>query len=176
MTGLNQQKDEDKAVDREALFEQLVYQHQSQILRLCYMYLRDEEQARDAVQETFFRAYQHWDRFRGASSAKTWLTRIAINVCRDLRKTAWFRHVDRRITPEDLPDAVVTFTARDEELILQVMSLRKKQREVILLYYYQSMTVTEIAQILSISQSSVSGRLDQARKQLKSALEGSDHQ
>ena len=176
MTGLNQQKDEDKAVDREALFEQLVYQHQGQILRLCYMYLHDEEQARDAVQETFFRAYQHWDRFRGTSSAKTWLTRIAINVCRDLRKTAWFRHVDRRITPEDLPEAIAPFTARDEELILQVMALRKKQCEVILLYYYQNMTVNEIAQILGISQSSVSGRLDQARKQLRSTLEGSDSQ
>ena len=169
-------RDEGESADRDALFEQLVYQHQGRILRLCYLYLHDEDQARDAVQETFFRAYRHWDRFRGDSSAKTWLTRIAINVCRDLRKTAWFRHVDRRITPEDLPDAVVPFTPRDEELILQVMALRKKQREVILLYYYQNMTVTEIAQILGISQSSVSGRLDQARKQLRSTLEGSDSQ
>ena len=121
--------------DQDALFERLVLQYQESLLRLCYLHLKDQGQAQDAVQETFFRAYRHWEDFRGEGSEKTYLTKIAVNVCRDQRKTGWFRHVDRRITPEDLPQASVPFSCREEDLVLQVMALPKKQREVILLYY-----------------------------------------
>lgn len=160
--------------DQDALFERLVLQYQESLLRLCYMQLKDQGQAQDAVQETFFRAYRHWEDFRGEGSEKTYLMKIAVNVCRDQRKTGWFRHVDRRLTPEELPQASVPFSRREEDLLLQVMALPEKQREVILLYYYQNLNVNEIAQVLGIAHSSVSGRLKQARKRLRSVLEGRD--
>ena len=152
--------------DQDALFERLVLQYQESLLRLCYLHLKDQGQAQDAVQETFFRAYRHWEDFRGEGSEKTYL--------RDQRKTGWFRHVDRRLTPEELPQASVPFSRREEDLLLQVMALPEKQREVILLYYYQNLNVNEIAQVLGIAHSSVSGRLKQARKRLRSVLEGRD--
>ena len=77
------------------------------LYRLAFRMLGAEEDARDAVQETFLKAWQHMDTFRAQSQAKTWLTRIAINVCRDMRRSKWFRHIDRRITPEMLPHAEV---------------------------------------------------------------------
>ena len=46
--------------------------------------------AQDAVQETFFKAYKALDSFRGESTEKTWLYSIAFNVCRDMRRSAWF--------------------------------------------------------------------------------------
>ena len=155
-------------------FERLVNQYQTSLLRTCYMYLRDREQAEDAVQETFFKAYRNFGTFRGESAEKTWLMKIAINTCRDMRRTGWFLHMDRRMTPEMLPDASVPFEEIEEGLIVEVMNLPLRLREVVLLYYYQNMDTNEIAQTLGIARSSVSGRLQRARKKLREILEGTD--
>lgn len=155
-------------------FERLVNQFQASLLRTCYMYLRDQEQAEDAVQETFFKAYRNLGAFRGESAEKTWLMKIAVNTCHDMRKTGWFRHMDRRVTPEMLPEASVPFQEFEEGLIVEVMNLPLRLREVVLLYYYQNMDTNEIAQTLGIARSSVSGRLQRARKKLREILEGTD--
>ncbi len=67
---------------RDQALTQMVNEYQGILLRLCYVMLHDQEQAKDAVQETFLRAYKGWSNFRGASSEKTWLVRIAVNICR----------------------------------------------------------------------------------------------
>ena len=67
----------------------------------CTALLRDAHLAQDVVQETFIRAYQHRGRFRGGSE-KAWLTRIAVNLCRDQQRSKWFRLVDRRVPVEEL--------------------------------------------------------------------------
>lgn len=162
----------DSIQDQNDYFERLVNQYQTSLLRTCYMYLRDQEQAKDAVQETFFKAYRNLDTFRGESAEKTWLMKIALNTCRDMRKTSWFLHMDRRVTPEMLPEASVPFKEIEEGLIVDVMNLPFRLREVVLLYYYQSMDTNEIAQTLGIARSSVSGRLQRAREKLRDILEG----
>lgn len=164
----------DSNQDQNERFERLVNQFQASLLRTCYMYLRDREQAEDAVQETFFKAYRNFGTFRGESAEKTWLMKIAINTCRDMRRTGWFLHMDRRVTPEMLPDASVPFEEIEEGLIVEVMNLPLRLREVVLLYYYQNMDTNEIAQTLGIARSSVSGRLQRARKKLREILEGTD--
>ena len=170
--GVVQGPDSDQ--DQNECFERLVNQCQASLLRTCYMYLRDREQAEDAVQETFFKAYRNFGAFRGESAEKTWLMKIAINTCRDMRRTGWFLHMDRRVTPEMLPDASVPFEEIEEGLIVEVMNLPLRLREVVLLYYYQNMDTNEIAQTLGIARSSVSGRLQRARKILREILERTD--
>ena len=170
--GVVQGPDSDQ--DQNEHFERLVNQYQPSLLRTCYMYLRDQEQAKDAVQETFFKAYRNLGAFRGESAEKTWLMKIAVNTCHDMRKTAWSLHMDRRVTPEMLPEASVPFEEFEEGLIVEVMNLPLKLREVVLLYYYQNMDTNEIAQTLGIARSSVSGRLQRARKKLREILEGTD--
>ncbi len=164
----------DRLPEENEAFERLAERYQTMLLRYCYLYLRDQEMARDAVQDTFFKAYRGWRSFRGESDEKTWLMKIALRACHDIRKSAWFRHVDRRVTPEDLPPASAPFTAEEESLIVQVMQLPPKLREAVLLYYYQNMNVNEIAETLGISHSSVSERLGRARKRLRAVLEGRD--
>lgn len=156
----------------DSAFEELVSQNQDKLLRTCYLYLRDRQLAEDAVQETFLKAYRSLPDFRGDSSQKTWLTRIAINTCRDLYRSEWFRHLDRRVTPEDLPERGASFSSREESLIVEVMRLPRKLREVTLLYYYHGMDEREIAEALDIARSSVSDRLSRARKKLKGMIEG----
>ena len=63
-----------------AAFSALVGRHQTTVYRICYRILGDPEDAADAAQEAFLRAYRNLDGFRGQSAFKTWLTRLTVNV------------------------------------------------------------------------------------------------
>jgi len=156
----------------EEVLSQLVDIYQSDLLRLCFMVLHDRTMAEDAVQETFIKAYRNLSSFRGECSVKTWLTRIAVNTCRDMRRAAWFRFVDRRISQEEMEALVQDARDDDESSLLAgaILRLPVKQREVVLLYYDQGMTMSEISQTLGISVSSVYGRLKHAYASLRRAL------
>ena len=76
--------------------ERAIVSHEAALFRLCFAYLGDAALAEDAVQETFVKAYKSGDRTGGDGREKAWLTRIAINTCKDMRKSAWFRSTCRR--------------------------------------------------------------------------------
>ena len=152
--------------------ERLVAQYQGAVLRTCYLYLCDRSQAEDAVQETFLKVYRSLDSFRGESSEKTWILKIAMRTCYDMNHSGWSRFFNRRVTPEMLPEASVPFTERDDALTQAVMRMPEKLRRVIILYYYQGLGVREIAETLGITQPSVSSRMKRGREKLKAALEG----
>lgn len=158
--------------DKEAIIRQMVETHQTPLMRLCYLYLHDVQLAEDAVQETFIKAAWTLDKFRGEASMKTWLTSIAMRTCCDMRRSFWFRRMDRRVTPEMLPDPVQSPLEEETALTVAVMNLPQKEREVILLYYYQDMNVNEIARTLGVTQPTVSYRLKRAREKLRQELEG----
>lgn len=158
----------------EVKLKQMIDEHQTFLLRLCYLYLHDVQLAEDAVQETFIKAAQGLHSFRGDSSVKTWLITIARRTCCSMRRSFWFRHMDRHVTPEMLPDASQEPDEDQQALTLAVMNLPLKLREAVILYYYQDMSVNEIAADLGVSQPSVSNRLKRARDKLRSILEGRD--
>ena len=155
--------------------ERLVEEYQTAVLRICYLYLCDRSQAEDAVQETFLKVYKGLDTFRGESSEKTWIMKIAMNTCWNMNHSGWARFFNRRVTPEMLPEAAVPFEEKDDELTWAVIRLPIRLREVILLYYYQGLKVNEIAEALGVSQPSVSGRLKRGRERLKDMLEGREN-
>lgn len=157
---------------RKQRLAELVRLYQSDLLRLCCVCLQDASQAEDAVQETFIKAYRGLKHFRGESSEKTWLIRIAVNTCRDMRRSAWFRHMNRRVTPDMLPDAIEAYTPADEDLVVAIMNLPPRLREAVVLHYDQQMSVKEIAALCGVSSPAVSNRLARARKMLRIALEG----
>lgn len=161
----------DYTQEKRQLFERLVQTYQGPLLRTCFLYLRDLAQAEDAVQETFLKAYRNLEGFRGESSEKTWLISIAMNTCRDMRKSAWYRLYNRSVTPDMLPAAQAEPEEFDDSLLLAVMNLPTKLREVVLMYYYHDLSTIEIAKVLGIARPSVSGRLQRARAKLKTLLE-----
>ena len=152
----------------------MVEQYQLQLLKICRMYLPDSTSAEDAVQETFVKAYKALPAFRGECSEKTWLMRIALNTCRDMTRTGWFKHIDKRIVPEDLTDLTAPEESEISDLAVGIASLPRKLKDAVLLYYYQNMTVEEVAQTLDTSPATVSRRLNAARNKLRDLLEG-DH-
>lgn len=161
---------------KEARIERMVTLYQLPLLRLCVMYLHDEEQAKDAVQETFIKAYRNLDSFRAEASEKTWLSRIAINTCKNMYRSGWFRHIDRSVTLDMIAERPAPADHEDDALTMELMRLPPKLKEVALLCWLQGMTYEETAEVLGISRQAVGSRLNRARKKLRFALEGSDHQ
>ncbi len=141
------------------------------ILRLCFAFLGDTALAEDAVQETFFKAWKSYDRFRANAAEKTWITRIAVNTCKDLLKSAWARNTDRSVTPELLPEGSVPFEERDDTVTRAVMSLQPGLKEVTLLHWYQGMTLEEMGRVLHLPRSTINYRLKKAKAILKKELE-----
>ena len=141
------------------------------LLRLCTLYLGDVHLAEDAVQETLLRAWRNADRFRSTGSEITWITRIAINVCKSYLRSPWKRRrapaeeLDKLLAPADDPQV-------DDTLPRAIMALPRPYREVIILHYYQELKVREIADILHINVSTVTARLSRARNMLRESLKG----
>ena len=164
-------KGPDNPQSNEEKITQLINTYQLSLKRMCCVWLKDAALAEDATQETFLKAYAALSDFRGECSEKTWLTRIAVNVCRNLRRGWWFDHVDRSVEIERLPEAAVPFEDADSSLIDTVAALPLRLREITMLYYYQDMNMSEISEALNISVSAVSRRLEKARRQLRAQLE-----
>lgn len=155
-------------------FERLIRENQVSLKRLCFLYLHDETLAEDAVQETFLKAFRSLRSFRGEASEKTWLVRIAMNTCKDILRSAWFRHIDHRVTIDNLPDRSEPQDDSGSEITVAVMNLPRTLREVVILYYYLGINTLEAAGILGISQPAVTARLKRARKKLSNDLKGCD--
>lgn len=157
---------------KETRIERMVTLYQLPLLRLCIMYLHDEEQAKDAVQETFIKAYRNLDSFRNDASEKTWLTRIAINTCKNMYRSGWFRHMDRSVTLDMIAERPAPADEHDDELTTAIMNLPVKLREAALICWLQGMTYDEAADMLGISRQAVGSRLNRARRKLRFAMEG----
>ena len=147
----------------------MMQQYGAHVVGLCTLLLKDAHLAQDVAQETFIRAWKQGNLRQ--ETEKAWLTRVAVNLCRDEQRSRWFRHVDRRITPEELPlqaDAPDT----DSDLLDSVHRLPAREREVIVMHYWNDMSPEEIAKLLNVDRATVFRRLARGRKRLKIELEG----
>lgn len=152
--------------------ERLINEYGDALLRMCYLQLKDYQLAEDAVQETFIKAMKAYDTFEHKSSEKTWITRIAINTCKNIRRNHWFWsvkcNVDMHI-PEICADPIGEFHEKFS-VTGAILRLKASDREVIVLYYYQELSVKEIDGITGKTRSAVMQRLNRARGRLKRIL------
>ena len=159
---------------REQRLNRWIEDYSDSILRTCFLYLSDRHQAEDATQDTWIKAWKHMEDFeqKSITSEKAWLLRIAINICKDYRRSAWFRHIDRSKVLDELPVSLITTEPEDRSLTLMVMDLPDRYKQVILLYYFQGLTMQETADVIGASQPTVQRRLKKAEELLKGALTG----
>ena len=150
--------------------EELIDQHGDDILRLCLLYMGERQLAEDAFQETFVRAWRHLSAFRGESSAKTWLSHIAVNVCRDMLRTPWLRMRRSVRSVEEMENLPAPDATPRHELMDAIRALPDKYREVIVLVYVQDMKLREAAAQLRLPVPTVSTRLRRARARLAQLL------
>lgn len=157
-------------MDKTIWLEKAMSQWEVPLLRTCFLLLGDTQLAEDALQEVFLKAWRGCESFRGEASEKTWLMRIAINTCRDLQRSRWLKHIDRRVNLDELPEGSTEFVA-DDTVVRAVLSLPKALRQVVVLKYYQEMTISEVMEALGLSRRTVYNRLRKAEKALKCSLE-----
>ena len=160
--------------DKERRFTLLVSRYGPSVQRLCAANLKNLADAQDAAQDTFLKAWAALDRFEGrdGASEKTWLMRIAVNVCHDYLRSSWFRHTDLTRAIADLPQRYLTVPPQDSTLTLEVLRLKEPLRQAILLYYYEDMTLAQVAEALNLSVAAVHKRLRKAEQLLKHHLTG----
>jgi RNA polymerase sigma-70 factor (ECF subfamily) len=162
-----------RAGDRAAL-EQLLALHQRALYSLCYGILGHTEDAEDAVQETFLRALDALSRFRGEAAFRTWLFRIALNLC--LRWKSTRRHAPISLDVELwMPEGALhgPDNASPEAIALRHLRLREalsgllpRQRAILLLKEREGWSVPEIASGLGCSVNRVEYELFKARRAL----------
>ncbi|HSB62171.1 MAG TPA: sigma-70 family RNA polymerase sigma factor [Vicinamibacteria bacterium] len=170
------------AGDRDALAP-LMERHYRRLYRLALSYLRNPDDALDAVQETFVKAFQNAARWDGSAEAGAWLSRIAINVSidryrRDRRRQATFAPLGETDHDESLAGAEPSPERRalGSELAGRVASavkgLPEKQRAVFVLRHYEEMSLVEIAESLGMSLGTVKSSLHRAVHRLRERLQG----
>ena len=159
-------------------FCQLVENYQKGVYNLCYRMLGNRQEAEDASQEVFWRAYKALHRYDQERPFQTWLLSIASHYCIDLYRKKKFTLVeidqpfeetyhDNSVTPEKA-FAQSEHSSRIEAL---VATLNPTDRAAVVLKYWYDMSEKEIADSLSISVSAVKSRLFRARKQLANNYE-----
>ena len=166
-----------------AAFEELQNRYSRQLYRRIQSITRNHEDAEDALQETFLRAYVALDSFEGRSQFASWLTRIAINsalmVLRGRRRRAEVSFE----APSELPEDAQTIDVRDRALnpeqlydvrqrthcaLRAISKLNVSLRSPMATWIKQDCSVKEVARTLDLSLSAVKARLHRARKQLTS--------
>lgn len=161
---------------REQRLNRWIEHYADDVVKVCFLSLNDRAQAEDAMQDTFLKAWRympHYER-RQIENEKAWLMKIAVNVCRDYRRTGWFRHVEKRASLEELPLRDQAEEGRDRELTMDIMALPVKYKQIVVLYFYQGFTLREAAEALGLSAATAHRRLKKAEEMLKASLEGGE--
>lgn len=155
------------------LAEYLVHQYSDTILRIGYTWLNDLDDAKDICQITLINLLKDGRRFTTPSEERAWVLRVAINACKNWKKSAWSRH--RAHLSEALSLQTEQPGPQEEVLLPLVQKLPDKYRQVIYMRYYAGYKVREIASLLDMSPALVSTHLARAREKLKTMLEGEDY-
>ena len=157
-------------------FRQLVALHQNAIHRFCFHWLRNTEDAQEACQDTFFRAWHALDRFENRGRFANWLYRIALNVCRDRHKSKASRQRRETLSLGDgepplpchrpAPDETSARAGDLEKLSRGIALLPERLRVVLILCAQEGLSQEECAEVVNCSIRAVEGRLYRARREL----------
>ncbi|AVK96374.1 sigma-70 family RNA polymerase sigma factor [Lysinibacillus sphaericus] len=163
--------------EKDFLLEKMMIEYGDELVRLAFSYVKDTEIAKDMVQNTFIKCYKNVDTFRYDAHIKTWLYRIAINECKDYLKSWHFKMVQVKSFIHETAKSIYPSTEKtvidkynNEELKDTIFSLPKVYREVVYLYYYESLKTDEIAEVLDIPMNTVKTRLRRAKQRLESMI------
>jgi len=168
--------------DRQA-FEALVRSHERRVFRVTLAVLGQVEDAEDAMQETFIKAYRHLNQFRRESRFTTWLTRIAVNEALQLRQ-ARKGHLSLDESPaaqnQEFPQHFEPWAANPEKLYTKqelrdlvekaIRSLSAIYREALILCDVEGMSAKEAAEVLGVNLAALKSRLLRARLMMREAL------
>jgi RNA polymerase sigma-70 factor, ECF subfamily len=159
-----------------AAFARLIELNETSLCRIASSILNNEEDVKDAYQETILKAYKGVVRLKEREYFKTWLIRIMINECsiilRSRKRTSYLEDTAK----ENLEDASnvegeVVRSCERNELWKALNSLEEELRLVTVLYYFEDLLQSDIAAVLNIPHGTVKSRISRAKEKLRKLLE-----
>ena len=147
--------------------EPVYEKYKDNIFAIGFNYFKNSIDADDVVQETFLKLARSGKDFENEEHLRNWLIRVAVNECKRVSLSSWVR---KKVSLEEYTGQIDFETQEESRVFTAVMSLPKKYRQVIHLYYYEDFCTAEIADILGISRTAVTTRLLRGRKKLKEDL------
>jgi RNA polymerase sigma-70 factor (ECF subfamily) len=158
-------------------FERLVEEYADRIYNVALRITGDRAEAEDAMQEAFLSAYRAWSSFRGESSPRTWLYRIAVNsALMRVRERRLAEPLTELTTEEDVEDwsagvmEIVERSEMQQRVLAGISSLEPDQRSALVLRDIDGLSTTEAAEALEISEQALKSRLHRARALLRQYL------
>lgn len=156
--------------------DDLIDTYSDYLFRIAYIYTKDRQVAEEVVQDVFLRFYQT-QQYDGRASVKTYLTKMTINRSYDYLRS--WKHkascfVDSFKTATTGADMAMIEQEERGQITAAILTLPVKYREVLLLYYYEELTLKSIAELCQLPLSTVKSRLQRARLRLKELLPQND--
>ena len=161
-----------------AAYERLVRMHQAVAFRTAYLVTGDAQEAEDATQEAFVKAYRAMNRFRPGAAFRPWLLTIVANEARNRRRSAGRRanltlraaHERSSVATAVSPEAAVMASERREDLLSRLGELSEGDRLVISCRYFLELSEEETAATLGCARGTVKSRLSRALVRLREAM------
>ncbi len=151
-------------------FEGFYLRHYQAIYRLCYAFMKNQQDAEDCTEDAFVRAITSDAMFENERHERAWLARAAMNICKDKLKHWWRQKVSDIDSAPEIRDEKAEKDATFRDIREQVMELPDKYKEVVWLHYFEGYSTDEIASILARPPSTVRNQLRDARSKLKHLL------
>ena len=139
------------------------------VIRLCYTYVRNPHDAEDIAEDTFCELIRTCPEFESTDHERAWLLRVAVNKCKNHLKSARVR-LSEPLT-DDMSGDTVPPPGEGGDVMEAVLELPEKYRVVIHLYYYQGLSIREIARIRRTTSATIGTQLARGRSLLKKKLE-----
>jgi len=165
--------------EKEQYLNEAMEQHGNYLKRLIFTYIKDFQKSEDIVQEVFVKFYRNLEQFEGRSSIKTYLYRIAVNECNNYLRSWHYRKLEftekiKLFKKQSSLEGEYIQREQHQNIAELINGLPVKYREVIWLYYYVELSVTEIAVVLKCSVNTVKTRLVRGRQLAKLTFEESE--
>ncbi len=162
----------------DAAFGNLVEKYQKPVFSLCYRMLGNSNDAEDAAQESFIRAFRYLKRYDPDRSFATWLLSIASHYCIDRMRKRKLDTVSTDVLPAEIvpdrnaPNPEKEYRVREKEALIQELmkDLKPTDRAAIILRYWHQYSEVEIAETLDLSVSAVKSRLFRSRQTLANSM------
>jgi RNA polymerase sigma-70 factor (ECF subfamily) len=155
----------DQWISKEDVIEKY-NKYKNMLFNIAYSYLGNKYDCEDILQEAFIKLCYHAPEFEAEENEKRWIIRITINLCKNQIKSYWNK---KKVPIEDLDE--LSYHEDIKKVMTEIAQLPEKYKSSILLYYIVGYRVSEIADILHISESAVKMRLKRGRDLLKIEME-----
>ena len=152
--------------------ESVIDRYSDMLYKICFLILKNEQDTKDVLQETFLIYYTKQPEFESEEHKKAWLIKVSQNKCKEFLRFHK-RHVN--ISLEDMEETLVItdgLSGSDKEILSLVWDLDYKLKSVVILFYIEGYTVKEVAEILHTTPSAVKKRLQRAREKLSVKYKG----